>query len=102
MAKQTFDTNMVKWTKRGVALLTLVTVLGLAFAGITKTYSFAQKVEVYISLPNWLKRVENDVGVVKTDMTVVKDTQRQIIANQESQNERLAEIKRVLVGNPKR
>lgn len=52
-----------KWTAYGAAFLVFLAVSSGIWMVVTEGYAFAQKVEVYVSLPQWLERVETKIDV---------------------------------------
>lgn len=61
MPSDTLVARAKRITVVGAAVIMCATLLGLTWTAVAKTYAFAQRVEVYISLPDWLKKVETKV-----------------------------------------
>ena len=51
-------------TAVGAAIFMLGALVASAWTVATRTYAFAQRVEVYVGLPEWLGKVEKKIDVV--------------------------------------
>jgi hypothetical protein len=72
MSEQTLDQKLKTWRNRGLAFLTFLAVLAGMLTVAKTTYLYAQKIEVYISLPDWLGRVEEKVDTLSGDVKEIK------------------------------
>ena len=62
-----------KYTAYGIGFLTLLGVISGIGMLTTKSYAFAQKVEVYVGLPKWLERIETKIDTTLEKVGSIED-----------------------------
>lgn len=83
MTRERMSEKAKEFTAIGAAVLMAVALIGGAFAAVTRTYAFAQQVEVYISLPSWLEKVEKKVDAVAVDSKATKEAVEALVRAEE-------------------
>ena len=76
MASEKVVERAKKLTAIGAAVIMCAALVGMAWTAATRTYLFAQRVEVYVGLPEWLGKVEKKVDVVVEKVDVVAQEQK--------------------------
>jgi hypothetical protein len=73
----------------GAAVIMVATLMGATWTAAVKTYAFAQRVETYVGLPDWLGKVEKKVDTVVGKVDVVVEKTDAIAEEQRATNARL-------------